>query len=106
MPGAPLLAVKRGDLAVDKSPVDLLGQLRQFVLQVDDLIQSRPEQIVRTRGLVLLRPHRAPPVRPENHPLQMMEIPKTKRKLLRQSATKPCNVKTAGEPKIDSCSTA
>jgi hypothetical protein len=44
-PGPPLLAVKRGDLAVDEVPVDLAGELRQFVLEVDDLVEPRPEQI-------------------------------------------------------------
>jgi hypothetical protein len=44
-PGPPLLAVERGDLAVEPVPIDLAGELRQFVLEVDDLIQSRSEQI-------------------------------------------------------------
>jgi len=44
-PGPSLLAVERGDLAVDKVPVDLAGKLRQFVFEVDDLIQPRSEQI-------------------------------------------------------------
>jgi hypothetical protein len=30
--------VERGDLAVDKVPVDLAGELRQLVLEVEDLI--------------------------------------------------------------------
>jgi hypothetical protein len=59
IPGLALVAVERCDLAVDKAPVDLLGQLRQLVLQIDDLIEPRPEQIVRTRRLVLVWPHRA-----------------------------------------------
>src|SRR5258708_36860821 len=58
-PGPALLAVERGDLAVDKIPVDLAGELRQFVLEVDDLVEPGSEQIVRTRRLVLLRSHRA-----------------------------------------------
>ena len=53
-----LLAVERRDLAVDPVPVDLAGELHQLVLQVDDLVEPRPEQIVRPRRLVLLRPHR------------------------------------------------
>ena len=44
-PGPALVAVERGNLAVDKIPVDLLGQLRQFVLEVNDLVQPRSEQI-------------------------------------------------------------
>ena len=44
-PGPALVAVERGDLAVDKVPVDLAGELRQPVLEVDDLVQPRSEQI-------------------------------------------------------------
>jgi hypothetical protein len=44
-PGPALVAVKRGDLAVDKVPIDLAGELRQFVLEVDDLVEPRSEQI-------------------------------------------------------------
>ena len=57
-PGPALVAVERRDLAVDPVPVDLAGELRQLVLQVDDLVEPRPEQIARSRRLVLLRPHR------------------------------------------------
>src|SRR5579863_1431908 len=57
-PGAAVLAVERRDLAVDPVPIDLAGQQNQLVLHVDDLVQPRPEQIVRSRRLVLLRPHR------------------------------------------------
>ena len=53
--GPAVLAVERGDLAVDLVPIDLAGQQNQLVLHVDDLVQPRPEQIVRTRRLVLLR---------------------------------------------------
>jgi hypothetical protein len=38
-PGPPFVAVKRSDLAVDKVPVDLCGQPRQFMIEVDDLVQ-------------------------------------------------------------------
>ena len=44
-PGPALVAVERGDLTVDKIPVDLAGELRQFVPEVDDLDQPRSEQI-------------------------------------------------------------
>jgi hypothetical protein len=44
-PGPALVAVERGDLAVDKVPIDLAGKLRRFVLEVDDLVQPRSEQI-------------------------------------------------------------
>jgi hypothetical protein len=42
---AALVAVKRCDLAVDEVPIDLAGELCQFVLEVDDLVQPRSEQI-------------------------------------------------------------
>lgn len=44
-PGPALVAVERRNLAVDPLPVDLAGELHQLVLEVDDLIESRPEQI-------------------------------------------------------------
>src|SRR5207342_2849704 len=58
-PRPAVLAVQRCDLAVDPVPIDLPGELNQLVLQVDDLVEPRPEQIVRSRRLVLLRPHRS-----------------------------------------------
>src|SRR5271168_3606426 len=58
-PRPAVLAVERCDLAVDPVPIDLAGKQNQLVLQVDDLVQPRPEQIVRSRRLVLLRPHRS-----------------------------------------------
>src|SRR5204863_9991147 len=57
-PGPAVLAVERRDLAVDPVPIDFAGKQNQLVLHVDDLVQPRPEQIVRSRRLVLLRPHR------------------------------------------------
>src|SRR5579863_6950991 len=57
-PRPAVLAVERGDLAVDPLPIDLASEQNQLVLHVDDLIQPRPEQIVRSSRLVLLRPHR------------------------------------------------
>src|SRR4051795_11797762 len=57
-PRPAVLAVERRDLAVDPVPIDLAGKQNQLVLQVDDLIEPRPEQIVRSSRLVLLRPHR------------------------------------------------
>ena len=44
-PGPALVAVERRDLTVEKVPVDLAGELRQFMLKVDDLVQPRSEQI-------------------------------------------------------------
>jgi hypothetical protein len=53
-PRPAVLAVERRDLAVDPVPIDLAGKQNQLVLQVDDLVQPGPEQIVRSRRLVLL----------------------------------------------------
>src|SRR4051794_2381792 len=50
-PRPAVLAVERRDLAVDPVPIDLAGKQNQLVLQVDDLVQPRPEQIVRSRRL-------------------------------------------------------
>src|SRR3984885_15057285 len=57
-PRPAVFAVERCDLAVDPVPIDLAGKQNQLVLHVDDLVQPRPEQIVRSRRLVLLRSHR------------------------------------------------
>jgi hypothetical protein len=57
-PRPAVLAVERRNLAVDPVPVDLASKQNQLVLQIDDLVEPRPEQIVRSRRLVLLRPHR------------------------------------------------
>jgi hypothetical protein len=57
-PRPAVLAVERCDLAVDPVPIDLAREQNQLVLQVDDLVQPRPEQIVRSHSPVLLRPHR------------------------------------------------
>jgi hypothetical protein len=57
-PRPAVLAVERRDLAVDPVPIDLAGQQNQPVLHVNDLVQPRPEQVIRSRRLALLRPHR------------------------------------------------
>ena len=57
-PGPALVAVERRDLAVEPFPIELAGKLHQLMLHVDDLIEPRPEQILFSRPLVLLRPHR------------------------------------------------
>ena len=57
-PRPAVLAVERCDLAVDPIPIDLAGEQNQLVIHVDDLVQPRPEQIVRSSRPVLLRPHR------------------------------------------------
>ncbi|MGY4600465.1 hypothetical protein ACVWXL_008211 [Bradyrhizobium sp. GM22.5] len=76
-PGPAILAIERRDLAVDPVPIDLAGELNQLVLHVDDLVQPRPEQIVRSRRPVLLRSHR--PLRcTQNHGPQQKGIHKPK----------------------------
>ena len=52
--------VERRDLAVEPIPIDPLGKLHQLMIQVDDLVDPRPEQIARARRNTLLRPHRSP----------------------------------------------
>jgi hypothetical protein len=44
-PPPAFVAVEWCDFAVDKVSVDLAGELRQFALEVDDLVQPRSEQI-------------------------------------------------------------
>jgi hypothetical protein len=56
--GPTTLAVQRRQLAVDEIPVDLARELHQLVSHIDDLVQSRAQQITRSCRLVLLRPHR------------------------------------------------
>ena len=58
-PRSPLVAVERRDLAIDPVPVDRTCELCQFVPEVNDLVEPCPEQIVRSRCLELLRPHRS-----------------------------------------------
>jgi hypothetical protein len=99
IPGPPLVAVQRSDLAVDPVPIDLAGKLHQFVLEVDDLVEPRAEQIARSRRLMLLRPHRA--LRCGDR--IMLRHPKESRKRnckVQQAQTpKPCNLKPVGTPK-------
>jgi hypothetical protein len=58
-PGPAVVAVERRDLGVDLVPIDLAGEQNHLVLHVDDLTRPRPEQNVRSRHLMLLRPHRS-----------------------------------------------
>jgi hypothetical protein len=44
-PRPALVAVERRDLAIDPIPIDLIGELRQLVFEVDDLIEPCSEQI-------------------------------------------------------------
>jgi hypothetical protein len=56
--GPPFVAVERRNLTVDPRPVDLAGELHQFVPHVDYLLEPGPEQITFPDRLLLLRPHR------------------------------------------------
>src|ERR1700694_573897 len=105
-PRPALVAVERCDLAVDKVPVDPAGELHQLVLHVDDLIEPRPEQIVRTRRLVLLRSHRALRCNQRIMLRQKGESRKRYCKIPAPPTAKPCNLKLACAPKIDSRSMA
>src|SRR5262245_2660014 len=54
-PGSSFLAVERRDLAIDPDPINAPGELHQFVLHIDDLIEPGPEKIARSGALELLR---------------------------------------------------
>ena len=101
-PGPALVAVERRDLAVDPLPVDLAGELHQLVLHVDDLVEPRPEQIVFTRRLVLLRPHRPLRCADRITASQAKGIRKRNCKVPSPQAAKPCNLKSTHKRKIDS----
>src|SRR5262249_31223753 len=79
------VAVQRRDLAVDEVPVDLARELHQVVPHVDDLVQPRAKQITRFYRLVLLRPHRFPPIRRPNHASRFEGILKMKLQAFRVS---------------------
>ena len=44
-PRPAFVAVERRDLAVDPIPIDCTRELSQLVLEIDDLVEPRPEQI-------------------------------------------------------------
>src|SRR5262249_16008645 len=98
------IAVQRRDLAVDEVPVDLARELHQLVLHVDDLIQSRAEQIARSCRLVLLRPHRFSPMRRSNAASRFEETQKTKLQDFRASGLKACTPNLPQQLKNDWCS--
>jgi len=76
-----------GQFAIDPGPVDCIGQADQLVLQVDDPIELRPEQIARARRLRLLRSHRKLSSIPqENHGSAFHGIPKMKNGLQESEA--------------------
>src|SRR6476660_7823424 len=97
-PRPTVLAVKRCDLAVDPVPIDLAGKQNQLVLHVDDLVQPRPEQIVRSRRLVLLRPHRPLRCTTESWPAAKGN-PQTKLQALRVSSAQSLQSQTPPNPK-------
>src|SRR4051794_3836588 len=98
IPGLAILAVERRDLAVDPVPIDLAGELNQLVLHVDDLVQPRPEQIVRSRRPVLLRSHR--PLRCTTESWSAAKgNPKAKLQGLAASTSHSLQSQTASNPK-------
>ena len=94
MPGLPLVAVERRDLAVDPGPVDLAAKLHQLVLHVDDLVEPGPEQIAFPRRLVLLRSHRVLRCGNRITASPAEGIPKRNRKVLRASERQTLQSKT------------
>src|SRR5207245_3173090 len=89
--GPTTVAIQRCDLAVDKVPVDLTGELHQLVPHVDDLVQLRAEQITRSCRLVLLRPHRSLRCGDRITLLDSRESRKQHCKLPGHQTRKPCN---------------
>src|SRR4051812_1248884 len=104
-PRPAVLAVERRDLVVDPVPVDLAGKQNQLVLQVDDLVQPCPEQIVRSRRLVHLWPHR--PLRCTTESWSAAKGNRKRNCKVRGSqAPNPCNLKCRRIRKTDSRSIA
>src|SRR5260370_23130175 len=101
-PGPAVLAVERRDLVVDPSPIDLAGELNQFVLQIDDLLEPCPEQIAFTRRLMLLRSHRAPRCEQRIMLRRPRESQKSNRKPPPPQQAKPCESKPPSVPTNDS----
>jgi hypothetical protein len=97
-PRPALLAVKRSNLAVDPVPIDFAGKQNQLVLHVDDLVQSRPEQVIRSRQLVLPRPHR-PSDATQNHGSKRKGIHKRNCKVCGSQAPNRCNLKSSESKK-------
>jgi hypothetical protein len=58
------IGVNRPEVLLEKAPVDGLGELRQRMAYVDDLIKPRPKQILLPAVPPLLRPHRESPCSP------------------------------------------
>ncbi len=58
-----LVAIGRSELLFQEAPVDRPGELHQRMLEVNDLIEPRAEQVMLAGLAPLLRPHRNPSVR-------------------------------------------
>jgi hypothetical protein len=84
--------------AIDPVPINLAGKLRQLVLEVDDLLQPRPEQIAFTRRLWLLWSHRAPRCRQGIMLRRPRESQKRLCKVPLSQPAKPCDSKTRIRP--------
>src|SRR6476646_4338355 len=100
------VAVERRDLAVDPLPFNLACKQHQLVVHVDDLLEPRSEQIARSRRLMLLRPHRSLRCTHRITPADSRKSSKRNCKLAGAQILKPCNLKTIGDAKSDSCSRA
>jgi hypothetical protein len=55
---AGLVRIDRAEPRLEKAPVDRPAELRQRVIEVDDLVEPRPEEIVLPAVPPLLGPHR------------------------------------------------
>jgi len=107
-PRPALVAVERCDLAIDPAPIDLAYKLHQFVLQVDDLVEPRPEQIALTCRLRLLRSHRSLPRNATTESCHAIRR-NPENEIASFRGCKPRKlaiIQPPNPPKIDSCSTA
>jgi hypothetical protein len=66
-PGPTLVAIERRDFVIDPIPIDLAGELRRLVFEIDDLIEPRSEQFGRTCRLWFLWSHRIRSDAQQNH---------------------------------------
>ena len=65
-----LVGIDRAEPPLEKAPVDRPAELRQRVIEVDDLVEARPEKIVLPAVTPLPGPHRitsAKPTERQNH---------------------------------------
>src|SRR5262249_31869386 len=107
------IGAHRGKAPVEELPVDLVRQEHQRVLQVDDLIQARQQQVRLAR--VSWLGHLVPPNRDDrrwesNHALPKTGIPKHKKasrmaRFLSQSNTHSARINSSNQPLRDSSRT-